>query len=60
MTKERLEEILNNVLAWGGDHDEEFRDCLLYAMDLTDDEIKELELENYVREEDEDDEEEEE
>ena len=54
MTKERLEEIIDNVLAWGADHEEEFRECLLYAMDLTDEEIKELQLEDYVREEDED------
>lgn len=54
MTNERLREIIDNVLAWGCDHEEEFRYCLLYAMDLTDDEIKELQLEDYVREEDED------
>ena len=54
MTNERLEEIIDNVLAWGADHEEEFRECLLYAMDLTDEEIKELQLEDYVREEDED------
>ena len=54
MTKERLEQILDNVLAWGNDHDEEFRECLIDAMDLTDEEIKELELEEYVREEEED------
>lgn len=50
MTKERLEEILNNILAWGNDHNEEFRACLLYAMHLTEEEIKELELEHYVHE----------
>ena len=60
MTKERLEEVLNNVIAWGGDHDEEFRGCLLYAMDLTDEEIKELELEDYVTEEDDEDDDDEE
>ena len=54
MTNERLKEIIDNVLAWGCDHEEEFRECLLYAMDLTDEEIKELQLENYVREDDED------
>jgi len=60
MTKERLEQILDNVLAWGNDHDEEFRECLIDAMDLSDDEVKELELEDYASEDDEDDEEEEE
>lgn len=54
MTNERLREVIDNVLAWGADHEEEFRECLLYAMDLTDEEIKELQLEDYVREEDED------
>lgn len=54
MTNKRLREIIDNVLAWGYDHEEEFRECLLYAMDLTDEEIKELQLENYVREEEED------
>lgn len=57
MTNERLREIIDNVLAWGCDHEEEFRECLLYAMDLTDEEIKELQLEDYVREEDEEEEE---
>lgn len=54
MTNERLREIIDNVLAWGCDHEEEFRECLLYAMHLTDEEIKELQLEDYVCEEDED------
>ncbi len=50
MTKERLEEIINNVLAWGNDHDEEFRECLINAMDLTEEEIKELQLDEYISE----------
>lgn len=62
MKKERLLEIIDNVLTWGNDHEEEFRECLLNAMDLTDDEVKELQLEDYVNdsddEDDEDDEEE--
>lgn len=53
MTKERLEKIINNVLAWGNDHDEEFRECLINAMDLTKEEIKELQLEDYISEEEE-------
>lgn len=59
MTKERLEDIVNNVLDWGAEHEEEFRGCLIDAMGLTEEEIKELRLENYISE-DEDDEEEEE
>ena len=54
MTKERLEEIINNVLDWGAEHEEEFRECLIDAMDLTEDEIKELRLENYISEDDDD------
>lgn len=53
MTKERLEEIINNVLDWGAEHEEEFRECLIYAMDLTEEEIKELRLEDYIHEEEE-------
>jgi len=60
MTKERLEEVLQNIIEWGMDHDDEFMECLVYAMDLSDDEVKELELEDYASEDDEDDEEEEE
>lgn len=48
MTKERLLEVLDGVLSWGNDHDEEFRECLIYAMGLTRDELKELNLINYV------------
>lgn len=58
ISKERLLEILDNILAWGNDHEEEFRECLLNAMDLTDDEIKELQLEDYVDDSGEDDDEE--
>ncbi len=48
MTKERLLKIIDNILSWGNDHDEDFRECLLYAMDLTEDEINELGLQNYI------------
>lgn len=58
MTKERVLEIIDNVLAWGNDHEEEFRECLIAAMDLTEAEIKELGLENYVEDEEDEDEEE--
>lgn len=44
MTKERLEEVLNNLIAWAVDHDEEFLDCFIYAAGFTDEEKKELEL----------------
>lgn len=54
MTKERLEKIINNVLDWGAEHEEEFRECLINAMDLTEEEIKELRLEDYISEDDDD------
>jgi hypothetical protein len=54
MTKERLEVIINNVLDWGAEHEEEFRECLINAMGLTDEEIKELRLEDYISEDNED------
>lgn len=58
MTNERLKEIINNVLDWGAEHEEEFRECLINAMGLTEEEIKEFRLEDYVREDDEEEEEE--
>lgn len=42
MTKERLEEMIDNVLAWGADHDEEFRGNLVNALDITEEEYREL------------------
>lgn len=60
MTKERLEEIINNVLDWGAEHEEEFRECLINAMDLTEEEIKEFRLEDYISEDEDEDEDEEE
>lgn len=43
-TKERLEEILNNVCAWVGEHDNEFINAFLYAGDFTLEEAKHFEL----------------
>jgi hypothetical protein len=59
MTKERLIEMIDGVLAWGADHDEEFRGCLVDALDITEEEYKELfdeDLNAYLGEEDEGDE----
>ena len=42
MTKERLIEMIDNVLAWGADHDEEFRGDLVDALDITEEEYREL------------------
>ena len=67
MTKERLIEMIDNVLAWGSDHDEEFRGDLVDALDITEEEYQELfgeDLNEYLgdsdEDEDEDDEEDEE
>ena len=58
MTKERLEEVLQNIIDWGMEHDDEFMECLVDAMDLSGDEVKELELEEYSEVEDDEEEEE--
>jgi len=44
INKERLVKIINNLVAWGQDHDEEFYDCLMNAADMTDEELAELGL----------------
>ena len=57
MTKERLIEMIDGVLAWGADHDEEFRECLVNALDITEEEYKELfdaDLDEYLGDEDDD------
>lgn len=51
MQKARLKEIIDNVLAWGLDQDAEFRERLIHAMDLDEEEIEELELKYYVSDE---------
>lgn len=61
VSRERLIEMIDGVLAWGADHDEEFRECLVDALGITDDEYEILfdeNLDTYLGEEDEDDEEE--
>ena len=63
MTKERLIEMLDGVLAWGADHDEEFRECLVDASGITEEEYKELfdeDLDAYLGSEEDDEDEEEE
>ena len=60
MKKERLKEIINNVLDWGRVNDDEFKECLITAMDLTEEEKKELRLEDYISEEEDDEDDEEE
>ena len=62
MTKERLIEMIDNVLAWGSDHDEEFRGDLVYALNITEEEYRELfdeDLNEYLGESEDEEEEEE-
>ena len=47
MTKERLQKILNNILAWGNEHDDEFMQCMVEASGMTKEEAKELEVEEW-------------
>lgn len=42
ITKERLTEIINDLVAWGLDHSEDFYDCLMNAAGMTDEELAEL------------------
>lgn len=42
MEKERLQELLDNVLAWGSEHDKDFRTSLIDAMDISEEEYEEL------------------
>lgn len=45
MEKERLQEILQNALNWAYEHNSEFVGCMLKAMKLTEEEKKELGIE---------------
>lgn len=47
MSKERLQELLDNILGWGVDHNEEFTRDLIYASGMTQEEAKELDVEEY-------------
>lgn len=42
MTNERLKEIVENLLDWGGDHDDEFLQCMIYASGMNKEECKEF------------------
>lgn len=47
MTKERLKELLDNILGWGSEHDDEFMQCMVEASGMTKAEAKELEVEEW-------------
>ena len=44
LNKERLIERLSRAVAWGQDHDEDFYDCLMEALNATDEELAALGL----------------
>ncbi len=48
----RKEKIIDNFLAWIVEHDAEFVECAVNAMDLTPEEIDKYELKEYLVEED--------
>lgn len=59
MTNKRLIEMIDNVLAWGSDHDEEFRGDLVDALNITEEEYQELfgeDLNEYLGESDDEEE----
>lgn len=47
MSKERLEEILNNILGWGSEHSDEFMECMVSASGMTKEEAEELDVEEW-------------
>ena len=63
MTTKRLIEMIDGVLAWGADHNAEFRECLVDALGITEEEYSEMfdgeKLNEYLGIEEEDEEEEE-
>ena len=44
MEKERLQELLNNILGWGVEHDDEFMQCMVAASGMTIAEAREFEV----------------
>lgn len=50
MTKERALEIINNLTEWAMEHDDEFIDCFVDAMGLTNEESDELGWTDYYYE----------
>ena len=48
ISKKRLTEILNNILDWAAEHDEEFMECLSKAARLTPSETAELGIDDYL------------
>ena len=47
MSKERLKEILNNLLGWGSEHSDTFMESMVEASGMTKEEAKELDVEEW-------------
>ena len=47
MEKTRLEEVLNNILGWAAEHNDEFMNCIVKASEMTLEEAKEFDVEKY-------------
>lgn len=47
MEKKRLEELLNNILGWASEHDDEFMKCVVKASQMTIEEARELDVASY-------------
>ena len=48
ITKERLYEIIENLMAWGSEHSDEWMRCLIKAAGFTEEEITEFDLTSYM------------
>ncbi len=57
INKKRLRKLLDNILAWGCEHDNEFMQCMIEASGMTKEEAKELEVEEFIESEEEDEDE---
>ena len=47
MEKERLKKLLDNILGWAADHDDEFMGCIVEASGMTLEEARELDVASY-------------
>lgn len=50
MTKERLKELLDNILGWGSEHSDEFMQCMVSASGMTAEEAEQLECSEWCKE----------
>ena len=48
MKQQRYEQIINKILAWAGEHDREFMECLIRAAGFTPEEIEYFEINEWL------------